>query len=230
MPRLLSLALGILILPSGLPAQSRAGAPIDTGVYAVTYLEVTPSSRETAVAAFRQYRQMSGKDAGHVRMDLLELIGRPSHFALLETWRDQAAFDAHGMAAHSKEFLSRLEPIRWSDYDQRAYKGHAVASAPEVNNGGSVYVVTHVDFAGQQTNGPALLARLAEESRKDEGNLRFDAVQQIGRLNHFTVIEIWQTQKALDAHAAAAHTRQYREAFHPISGSPLDERLYSLVR
>ena len=31
------------------------------------------------------------------------------------------------------------------------------------------------------------------------------------RANHFTVVEAWQNQKALDDHAAAAHTRQYRD-------------------
>jgi quinol monooxygenase YgiN len=43
------------------------------------------------------------------------------------------------------------------------------------------------------------------------------------------VVESWADQAALDAHAAAAHTRRYREALQPISGSPLDERTYLAV-
>ena len=46
------------------------------------------------------------------------------------------------------------------------------------------------------------------------------------RANHFTVIETWRNQKALDAHAAAAHTRQYRDELQPMTGSPLDERVH----
>jgi hypothetical protein len=33
----------------------------------------------------------------------------------------------------------------------------------------------------------------------------------------------------LDAHAAAAHTRQYRDELQPMTGSPLDERVYKVV-
>ena len=50
------------------------------------------------------------------------------------------------------------------------------------------------------------------------------------RANHFTVIEAWQNDRALEAHAAAAHTKQYRDGLAPISGSPLDERVYKLIQ
>ena len=49
------------------------------------------------------------------------------------------------------------------------------------------------------------------------------------RANHFTIVEAWQSQSALDAHAAAAHTKQYRDTLQPMSGGPLDERLYKAV-
>jgi quinol monooxygenase YgiN len=49
------------------------------------------------------------------------------------------------------------------------------------------------------------------------------------RANHFTVVESWANQAALDAHAAAAHTRQYRDVLQPMAGSPLDERVYTAV-
>jgi quinol monooxygenase YgiN len=76
-----------------------------------------------------------------------------------------------------------------------------------------------------------LLTRLAEESRKEEGNLRFDVMQHTMRSNHFTVLETWRSQRALDAHVAAAHTKAYRRELQPITGSPLDERVFrSLVR
>jgi quinol monooxygenase YgiN len=49
------------------------------------------------------------------------------------------------------------------------------------------------------------------------------------RANHFTVIETWQNQKALDAHIAAVHTKQYRDELAPMTGSPLDERVFKAV-
>jgi quinol monooxygenase YgiN len=49
------------------------------------------------------------------------------------------------------------------------------------------------------------------------------------RANQFTVIEEWQTAKAIEKHATATHTKEYRNSLAPIAGSPLDERLYKAV-
>jgi quinol monooxygenase YgiN len=46
------------------------------------------------------------------------------------------------------------------------------------------------------------------------------------RANHFTVVEVWRDQKALDLHVASPHARQYRDTLQPMTGSPLDERVY----
>jgi quinol monooxygenase YgiN len=128
-----------------------------------------------------------------------------------------------------KELISKLQAVRVSEYDQRPYKTLAVGPSPASSNDRSIYVLTHVDIAGPQADAPGLLKRLAEESRKDEGNLRFDILQHSARANHFTIVESWQSQKALEAHAAAAHTKQYRDALAPMTGSPLDERTFTHV-
>jgi quinol monooxygenase YgiN len=49
------------------------------------------------------------------------------------------------------------------------------------------------------------------------------------RANHFTVVEHWESQSALEAHVAAAATRAYRDTLQPMTGSPLDERVYVAV-
>lgn len=229
MRRLLCLLLSTVIFAPSLRAQTRVEAPTDTTVYAVTYVEVMPSSRGAGLATLKKYRDSSHKDEGYVRLDFFEQIGRLGHFAIIERWTDQKAFDAHGMAEHTKQFLSELQPIRLSDYDQRPYKTLTVGPAPAAANGQAIHVVAHVDFAGPQTDTPGMLRRFAETSRKDEGSLRFDVLQGATRMNHFTVVESWQNQKAHDAHAAAAHTKQYRDGLHSITGSPLDERVYKGV-
>ena len=226
MPRLLSLLLSIVLVPSTLGAQSRADAPSDLAVYGVSYVEVMLSSRATATTALKQFRDASRKQEGCLRVDVFEQIGRPGHFAVIEAWRDQQAFDARGAAA--QKLLDTLQPIRVSDYDQRPYKVLSVASAPPAPNGQAISVVAHADFVAAP-QAPALLKRLAEASRREEGNVRFDVLQHVMRANHFTIVETWQNQKALDAHAAAAHTKQHREELHSITGSPLDERVYKAV-
>lgn len=231
MHRLLSLLLGI-----GMPAFS-SGASIHAqtsagdAVYAVSYVDAAPSGRSRMIAALKQYRDASRKDAGYVRVDLLEQAGRPGHFAVIEAWRDQQAFDAHGSAAHVKQFRDAIQPVRVSGYDERPYRPISVASPRAAANGQAVQVVAHVDIAagGAKIDASAMLRRLAEASRNEQGCLRFEVLQHATRANHFTVVEVWQNQDALDAHAATAHARQYRDELQPISGSPVDERVYKAI-
>jgi quinol monooxygenase YgiN len=219
-----------VILPWSLAAQTRPGDPPDTLFYAVAYVDVVSTSRTAAVAALKQYREASRKDDGYVRLDLLEQIGRPAHFVILETWADQKAFDGHALAAHTKQFLSALQPIRSTYYDQRPYKTLTVGSGPAAAGAQAIHVVAHVDIISKPGgDGPGLLKRLADASRNAEGAVRFDILQSTMRANHFTIHETWQSQKALDAHAAAAPTREYRDGIDLITGSPLDERVYKAV-
>jgi len=90
--------------------------------------------------------------------------------------------------------------------------------------------VTHADaIPPGKDEAIALLKQLAEASRKEDGNVRFEVWQQNSRQNHCTIVEVWQDQKSLEAHAMAAHTRQFREKFQPFSGSLYDERLYKAL-
>ena len=46
------------------------------------------------------------------------------------------------------------------------------------------------------------------------------------RPNHFTLVEIWRDQAALEGHEVAAHARVFRDLLLPMSGSLYDQRLY----
>ena len=93
-----------------------------------------------------------------------------------------------------------------------------------------MWVVTHVDVPPPfKDSCVALLKTLAEDSRKDPGNLMFEVVQQTSRPNHFTVVEVWKNHKAFAAHGIAAPTRQFREKLGPMLGALYDERLFKAV-
>jgi competence protein ComEC len=211
---------------SSVAAQAPADSRLDTAFHAVSYVEVMASASAKAIAAFKQYREATRARDGFVRFDVFEQMGRPGHFAIVETWRDQPAFDAR--AAAQKQLIDALAPIRVSDYDQRPYKTLSVGPAPPPANSRAVSVVSHVDVTPDPRVAP-MLRRLAEASRAEDGNVRFDVLQHTMRANHFTVIETWQSQNAFDAHVAAAHTRQYRDEVQPLTGSPLDERAYKAI-
>lgn len=207
-----------------------AQAPADTSVHAVAYFETVPSARTAIESALRRYRDASLKESGCVGMDVLAQSGRPGLYTVVESWRDKAAFDAHTAAPHLKAMREAFEAVRVSGYDERPYKTLSTAPSGVTDVTGAVYVVSHVDIGGQGTDAPAILRTLAETSRAEAGVLRFDVLQHAVRANHFTVVEVWRTAAARDAHAAAAHTKSYRDRLLPLTGSPIDERLFTLVR
>ena len=220
------------LLLVALPGQ-QAGTPADTRFYAVSYVETMASSTGKAIALLKQYRDASAKQDGFVSIEVFEQLGRPGHFALFEVWRDQNAFDARD-AAVQKQLRDALQPIRVSDYDQRPYKTISVGPKGRDDRRGGrpaasqVIVLSHVDVA-PNPQVAVMLKDLAEASRKEPGNVRFDVVQHTMRANHFTVVEVWRDQKALDAHVSAPHTKQYRDTLQPMTGSPLDERVYKSI-
>jgi quinol monooxygenase YgiN len=104
----------------------------------------------------------------------------------------------------------------------------AAAQTPAKN----VYVVTHVDIAGTPdivAEATRLLREFSADSQKARGAIRFELLLQDGRLNHFTMVEVWQTREAFEAHSGAEHTKRFREKIQPMLGSPFDERLHSLL-
>jgi len=208
-------------------AQARSDEPLDLSFHAISYVEVLPSAVAKAVAAFRQYRGANGPRDGFIRFEIFEQVGRPGHFALAEAWRDQAAFDARASAGQ-QQLMNTLAPIRVSGYDQRPYKALSIGAAPLTANSREISVIAHVDVA-PDPRVAGMLRVLAAASRKEEGNVRFEVLQHTMRANHFTVLETWRDEKAFAAHVAAAHTRQYRDELQPLTGSPLDERVYTAV-
>jgi len=202
-------------------------AALDAAFCAVSYVEVRVPGASTAVAALKQYREANRQREGFVRFEIFEQVGRPGHLVLIETWRSGEAFDARGTKAQ-EELLKTLAPIRVSNYDQRPYKTLFLGGTPPAATGRAVSVISHVDVSPDPRVAP-MLVRLAAAARGEPGNLRFDVMQHTMRANHFTIVETWRTQEALDAHVAAAQTRQYRDDLQPLTGSPLDERVYKAV-
>jgi quinol monooxygenase YgiN len=213
-----------LLLSATLVAQ--APAP-DTTFYAVSYVETAAASAKEASAALRAFHDATIKQDGGTGVEAFEQVGRPGHWVIVETWRDQKAFDARD-ASVQQRLIDSTKTIRVSGFDQRPYKTIAVAPA-RGGNGNAVSVISHVDVAPNPAVAP-MLARLAQASRQEPGNLRFDVLQHTMRANHFTVIETWRDQAALDAHLTAAHTKQYRDEVQPLTGSPLDERVFKAAR
>jgi quinol monooxygenase YgiN len=104
------------------------------------------------------------------------------------------------------------------------------ACAQEVGTHDKIYAVSHVDvLPTEAAAGTKLVQQYVVDSRKDKGAVRVEAYIQVSRINHITLVEVWENRQALDAHEAAAHTKKFREQIDPMLGSPYDERLHTIA-
>jgi quinol monooxygenase YgiN len=102
-----------------------------------------------------------------------------------------------------------------------------LAASAALAQNAAVYVVSYVDVApAASATAGGLLRVLATASRKDDGNMRFEALQRTAPPNQFAIVSIWRDQKAYDAHAANAHGKEFRDKIKPHLISAIDDRLH----
>lgn len=247
MARFLRLMLASIFVVAGASSLRAADVKIADGTvlpdkpfYIVTYVEVDPSAAAKARALIRKHSADSRKDAGSLRYQALERIGRNNHFIIMEIWSDPEARNAHAKAPHTLAFRKALQPLLYSPFDERAHVGLVAADPSKAPKAGknAVYVVTHVDIipteqippCKRQVNeagpcGIALVKNLVVAGRNDAGNLRFDALTQANRPNHMKVVEVWKSAKDQRKHTVSKAVKDFRDqlsAIAPGSGGPSD--------
>lgn len=91
-------------------------------------------------------------------------------------------------------------------------------------------VITHVDFKPPVADdGRALLLAHAERLRSVPGLIRCYLLQQTERGNHFELVTVWASDEAYEAHHSLDETVEFREAVHPMLGSPWDDRIHRFL-
>ncbi len=219
----LRLALGSAVVALGLG--TAVDAQMNEAAYVVTYVEVTPAATSQAIDILVAHGEASRNESGNSRFQVLQRIGRPNHFALLETWVDADAQAEHAAAASTRTFRAILEPLLYSPYDERRHTQVEVAHSGSADE--AIFGLTHVDVIPTNLDtGVGYLRTLTAASRQDAGNVRFDVLAQDSRRNHMTLVESWESAEDQAAHSEAAHSREFRDALLPLSGSLYDERLY----
>jgi quinol monooxygenase YgiN len=210
--------------------QAQVPAPPDGPRYVVTYIEVLPTAKSEGVALVRQFRDAMRREDGNLRAEAARRISSPNQFLILETWKDQKSLDAHGKSAASSQFHDRLKAIQIAPYDERVHYPLSVGPIPANLGGAAVLFVTHVDvIPPRKDDGTALVKQFGDDSRKEDGNLRFEVVTQTNRPNHFSMIEGWRNRKAADAHSMSARNRAFRAQLAPMSGALFDQRVYKVL-
>src|SRR5438067_2276622 len=119
----------------------------------------------------------------------------------------------HVMIAMSGPLLAAMQPALAQD-----------ASNP------AMYMISYVEAApAAKAQVMGLLKQLADASRKETGVLRFEVLQRSAPSHHFAILAAWKDQQGLDAHAGAAHTKQFTDRSEPLLITPVDERYYIAI-
>lgn len=208
------------------PAPAPAPPPPESP-FAITYIEVDPAKADAARRVLAQYRG-SLKDKGALECAVLQQNGRPGHFVIVEQWPSGKAREDNAASAPGQDFRANLAPLLVAPIDARPH--YALSTGAKAAAPAGLWVVTHVDFIPpKREEGTAELRKLVEASRGTTANSRFDALVQMGRPNHLTLVEGWTDGAAQEAHGARAPTRSFRTAIGPMNGALYDERLYTLL-
>ena len=94
----------------------------------------------------------------------------------------------------------------------------------------TLHIVRYIDVMPEARRlVPRMLQSLAEQSGKEAGVVRFEVLQRTSPANQFATIEEWKDQQALDAHMAAAHTKQFLDQIAPLLIAPIDTRMCSAL-
>jgi quinol monooxygenase YgiN len=204
-------------------------ARADTQQYAVVYVELAPGSEAHGERLLDQLATVAFA-AGALRFDVDKEVQRPNFFVLIETWSNQAAFDAFKSSSLTQSLLARLAQLQIAPLDERdgtlIQAGKATAARA---HGGEIEVVTHIDviptFLAQAQ---PLIQQFVADSANDPGVKEFLLVSWDGITNHFQLIERYDTRRAFDLHVSAQHSVNFRNALQPFIGAPYDERVYTV--
>jgi polar amino acid transport system substrate-binding protein len=200
--------------------------------YVAIYLDVRQTSIHDAATLTARYVRATRADAGNLRADAYQEIGRPDRLIVMEAWKDLGSFDRHETAEHTLEFRDRLQAIERAPSDQRIAHAFVVDPTLAAAGRGALYVVTHVDVpATLREQAETLLKQLSGPSRAGPGHVRYDIYQQNeARKNHFTIFAVWESRGAFDANGTTRHSLQFRGAIAPLLGALYDERLYVPIK
>ena len=227
----------LVLAPVAARAQAPAAPPAAAApqtyegpAHVIFYVEAKAGAVSKVIALLKRYRAALRKDAAVRGTQLIQELGRPNRLALIASWSDQPAFEAHEKGPMMTALRKDLESLEISPPDRRLHHDFLVAAAKPQPKG-AVYAVTHIDVnPPNRVATDAILKQLVADSRKDAGNLGYEVWwQNLANLNHYGSVSIWRDRKSFESYEAAAHTAAARQAVQPLLGALWDERLYRVL-
>src|SRR5436309_4956443 len=102
----------------------------------------------------------------------------------------------------------------------------ALAPQASAQEDSTSHMITYIEVnPAAKAQATALLKELAAASKQDAALLRFELLERTAPSNQFVIVEAWKDEAALNAHAGAAHAKQFRDKMQPHLMAPFDDRL-----
>jgi quinol monooxygenase YgiN len=235
--RFMMIAAAATLMLAGAGPLRIAQAQADTAsTYDLVFMEVMPQDVPKAVALLRTAADEARQGAGNIGFVNLQRYEIPTQFAMVGVWKDHASLLAYQSAQGTQKFLAALAPLLIAPYDERPHaavwtepaRDRKVLSSHDRN---MVIVLTHIDmFAINKPVGLKLLSALYPPSRKQQGNLAFDVLNQSSRLNHFSLFQAWTDLTAFNDYVEESYVRKFRDAEIKIGGSLYDQRIFQVIQ
>jgi quinol monooxygenase YgiN len=86
------------------------------------------------------------------------------------------------------------------------------------------YAVTYIEVDPARADAARRLLAGYRDALKGKGAVDYAVFEQIGRPNHFAIVEQWPNAKAREDNAASAAGKEFRAALAPLLVAPYDER------
>lgn len=101
---------------------SARGDDAGESVCVVTHVDVIPPMTAAGRTLLQEFAAESRKDAGAIRVEVFEDLGRPNHSTVVEIWKSRKAYDDHLAVDHVKTYRAKLQPMLGSPFDERLHR------------------------------------------------------------------------------------------------------------
>jgi quinol monooxygenase YgiN len=123
---IVGVVIGATVFSGGLRAQQQQdplqGPANPSPLYVATFIDLMPPSIAPGTAAIKQYVLDTRKETGIRRCEAIaQIAGRANHLIIIEVWQDEAAFEKHESAAHTRDFRTKMQPLIGAPFDQREH-------------------------------------------------------------------------------------------------------------
>jgi len=217
--------LALLLVTCAAPQLARA----DVEQYAVVYIELAPGSEASGERILDQLAQVAFTAGAH-RFDVDKEVQRSNFYVLIETWGNQATYQAFLASSVAQSLFAKLAQHQIAPLDERdgtlIQAGKATLARA---HGGEIEVVTHIDIIPTfLAQAQPLIQQFVADSANDPGVREFLLVSWDDITNHFQLVERYDTKRAFDLHVSAQHSVNFRNSLQPFIGAPYDERVYTV--